>query len=80
MLIRAKLRLDIPVILPEVPDAADACVARLIATLEGREGITEAHMVPPENGHQAQLCIHHDPDSLSLARIRAHRVRPRAMH
>ena len=66
---RAKLRLDIPVLLPEVPDAADACVVRLIATLEGRDGIAEAHVVPPENGHEAQLCVHYDPDSFSLARI-----------
>ena len=69
MLMRAKLRLDIPVVLPEVPDAADACVTRLIATLEGREGIAEAHVVPPENGHQAQLCVHYDPETFSLARI-----------
>ncbi|MES1973364.1 MAG: heavy metal translocating P-type ATPase [Pseudomonadota bacterium] len=66
---RAKLRLDIPVVLPEVPDAADACVARLIASLEGRDGISEAHVVPPGDGHEAQLCIHYDPERFSLARI-----------
>ncbi|WP_163278006.1 hypothetical protein, partial [Klebsiella aerogenes] len=66
---RATLRLDIPVVLPEVPDAADACVARLIASLEGRDGIAEAHVVPPQDGREAQLCVHYDPDAFSLARI-----------
>ncbi|NIJ64642.1 Cd2+/Zn2+-exporting ATPase [Sphingomonas leidyi] len=66
---RATLRLDIPVVLPEVPDAADACVARLIASLEGRDGIAEAHVVPPQDGREAQLCVHYDPNTFSLARI-----------
>ena len=67
---RAKLRLDIPVLLPEVPDAADACVVRLIASLAGRDGIGEAHVVPATDGQDAQLCVHYAPDALSLARIK----------
>ena len=31
-----RLRLELPVILPEVGDAADTCVSRLLADLRGR--------------------------------------------
>jgi len=66
----AKLRLDIPVILPEIPDAADACVDRLMSELEGRPGIEQAHVVVgAAPSAPAQLCVHYDPDTLSLARI-----------
>src|SRR3546814_727694 len=65
-----KVRLDIPLLLPDVKDEADACVERLTSELQGREGLSEAHIVPaPVNGN-AQLCIHYDPDFLPLARVR----------
>jgi Cd2+/Zn2+-exporting ATPase len=64
-----KLRLDIPVILPEVPDAADACVSRLVADLEARDGIDSAHVVAASDAAPAQLCVHYDPARLSLGRI-----------
>lgn len=66
----AKLRLDIPVILPEIPDAADACVGRLMGELTGRPGIEQVHVLKGEGADApAQLCVHYDPDTLSLARI-----------
>ena len=39
-----KLKLDIPVLLPQIPDAADACVGRLVATLKAKLGVEEAHV------------------------------------
>ena len=39
-----RLRLDLPLLLPEVDDADDRCVGRLIAALSGRPGIAEAHV------------------------------------
>ena len=39
-----KLQLDIPLLLPEIPDEKDACVERLISTLEEKEGIEKAHV------------------------------------
>ena len=65
-----KLRLDIPVLLPEISDAADACVARLIGSLEGRAGVDEVHVLQRGVGQPAELCIHFDPDAISLQRIR----------
>ena len=65
-----KFRLDIPVLLPEVSDASDACVARLTTELGAREGVEKVHVVAATDDAPAQLCIHFDPDTLPLARIR----------
>ena len=65
-----KLRLDIPLLLPDVPDVADACVARLLSDIRGREGVDDVHVVAMSDEAAAQLCIHFDPDLLSMARIR----------
>src|SRR3546814_4037294 len=40
-----KLELDIPVLLPDLPDAADACLDRLVSTLSKREGVERAHVI-----------------------------------
>lgn len=56
-----KLDLDAPVLLPEVPDAADACVGRLVSTLSAKPGVDRAHVVAAEGATPARLCIHFDP-------------------
>jgi len=65
-----KLRLDIPILLPEVSDAADACVARLTSELRARQGVQNVHVTAARNGELPQLCIHYDADVLPLPRIR----------
>ncbi|WP_234265427.1 heavy metal translocating P-type ATPase [Hydrogenophaga sp. NFH-34] len=65
-----KLRLDIPLVLPRIADAQDAIVRRLIDDLQGREGIDKVHVRTAQGDGPAQLCIHHDPELLPLARIR----------
>jgi hypothetical protein len=64
------LRLDIPILLPDVPDAADACVTRLIGELKGRSGVESVHVRPAFASGPAQLCIHYDAETLPLSRIR----------
>jgi Cd2+/Zn2+-exporting ATPase len=64
-----QLRLDLPLVLPGIDDARDRCVARLIDLLEGRPGIAEVHMVGSD-GPSPELCIHYDPSTLSLSRVR----------
>jgi len=64
-----KLRLDLPLVLPDVADANDSCVTRLLEALSGRPGLIEAHVVGRESG-SPQLCIHYDPATLSLTRVR----------
>ena len=64
------LRLDLPLLLPDVPDARDACVRRLIESLEPRDGVERVHIRDEEDGAGAELCIHYDPAVLPLERIR----------
>ncbi len=61
-----KQRLDLPILLPEM-DEGDACVALLTERLATARGVSEAHIVR-ENG-QAQLCLHYDPDLITLVDI-----------
>ena len=64
-----KLKLNLPVLLPDIPDVEDKCVTRLISILEGRNGIIRAHI--KSNGEPtSQLCIHFDPDVITLHRIK----------
>ncbi|HZD11779.1 MAG TPA: heavy metal translocating P-type ATPase [Candidatus Binatia bacterium] len=62
------LKLDIPLLLPQIDDARDACVHRLERELENSRGVVRAHV--KYNGEPAQLCIHYDPDLTSLAAVR----------
>ncbi|HMM30089.1 MAG TPA: HAD-IC family P-type ATPase, partial [Aggregatilineaceae bacterium] len=64
------LRIDIPLVLPEVTDAADRCVGRLLADLQAREGVSKAHVVAASESAPPQLCVHYDPSVLTLPRIR----------
>ena len=48
-------------------DEGDACVALLTERLATACGVSEAHIVR-ENG-KAQLCLHYDPDLISLGDI-----------
>lgn len=64
-----KLRLDLPLLLPDVHDPADPCVERLRQRLVGRPGIDEAHVVGLDGG-KPELCVHYDPDVVSLGRLR----------
>ena len=64
-----KLRLDLPLVLPDVSEVHDRCVLRLTDTIKGRSGIDEVHIVDIESG-APQLCVHYDPDSMTLGRVR----------
>ncbi|PHK94655.1 heavy metal translocating P-type ATPase [Pseudoroseomonas rhizosphaerae] len=65
-----KFELDIPVLLPEVPDAADACVGRLVSTLSAKPGVERAHVLAADGDTPAKLCIHFDGEALPLSRVR----------
>lgn len=76
-----RARLDLPLLLPDVGDIRDRCVARLVRLLERREGVEAVHILaageiePAEPGTEAkpadesQLCLHYDPDLLTLAQV-----------
>ncbi|HYJ78015.1 MAG TPA: heavy metal-associated domain-containing protein, partial [Longimicrobiaceae bacterium] len=61
-------RIDLPLLLPEAPDARAAAVAGLEELIGGSPEIERAHLVAGEN-HAAQLCLHYDPGQVSLAQV-----------
>jgi Cd2+/Zn2+-exporting ATPase len=65
-----KLRLELPILLPKAADACDHCVTSLIAVLEGRPGVSEAHVDKGEAG-EGSLCIHYDESQIRLGQLRA---------
>lgn len=62
-----RVRLDLPVLLPDIPDARDACVRRLQTMLSERRGIAGTHVVAEQD--QSLLCLHYDPDVVALAEV-----------
>lgn len=61
-----KLRIDLPIILPDM-EAGDRCVSLLTNLLKGTRGVEEAHVIG--TGDAAQLCLHYDPNLLSLGQV-----------
>ena len=64
----ATTRLDLEVLLPDLPDARDACVARLESLIGTERGIVRAHAMTPAGGPNG-LCLHYDPDVVTLAQV-----------
>lgn len=64
----SKLQLELSIVLPQAEDERDQCVARLQERLEGARGIAKAH-VDHDNG-KTVLCLHYDPNLISLDRVR----------
>ena len=64
------IRLDLPLLLPTIPDEADRCVAKLLAEVTERDGVSEAHVVAAVGEEPAKLCVHYDPDKVGLAQVR----------
>lgn len=76
-------RLDLPLILPGVEDDQDACVAQLVSLLEARNGVERVHVThgSEESAHDvgkhpagapttsAALCLHYDPERITLGQI-----------
>ena len=65
-----KLQLDIPVLLPDIPDVRDGCAERLVSILTEKDGVEHAHLIEETADEPAHLCIHYDPEIVTLPRIR----------
>ncbi len=66
-----KLKLEIPLILPGVPDEKDQCVQKLISLLQEQEGLEKVHVSEVTENGVPQLCFHYDPDLISIEKIRS---------
>ncbi len=62
-----KLELDLPPVLPDLPDERDACVGRLTKLLQS-EGLEKVHLIRANS--VARLCLHYDPQRFSVSRVR----------
>ncbi len=65
-----KTKIKLALVLPAVPNAHDACVRRLNDSLKSQEGIVSAHLVSDTEKEFGEVCIHFDPDRLSIAQVR----------
>lgn len=65
---KAKINLDI--VLPELPDEQDACTRRIVRTLQQKKGIGDVHIVAgKDGGGRPQLCIHFNPAEWSASDV-----------
>lgn len=62
------IELDIPLLLPDIDNGQDACLQWLESSLQSRKGILKAHL--KRDRSPVALCIHYDPDRVSLASVR----------
>jgi len=64
-----RVRLELPLILPEVDDANDPCAGRLVSLLTGRPGVERVH-IKTQEGSTPLLCLHYDPSLITVSRLR----------
>lgn len=62
-----KLKLDLSLVLQNIPSERVACAARLIALLLA-EGLEKVHLVHEDGS--AHLCLHYDSQRFSVSRMR----------
>ena len=56
--------------LPDTENARELCIARLSDRLEDEAGIERVHIHSDQKTEPDQLCIHYNPDRITLPRIR----------
>lgn len=64
-----KVKINLNILLPEILDERDACVARIITQLQNHKGLEKVHLIPGNNKQQAQLCFHFNADIISLKQV-----------
>jgi Cd2+/Zn2+-exporting ATPase len=63
----ARLRLALPLLLPQVEDSGDQCVERLRDRLKSVRGVGRIHVESEDDG--SRLCVHYAPDLISHATL-----------
>ena len=64
------MQVDLPDVLPDVPDSEDPCVRRLLASVGERDGVLRAHLIAEARGEPATLCVHFDPEEIDRSHLR----------
>src|SRR6478672_9747206 len=64
-----KTRINLDVLLPEVPNERDECVTRIIGALQNVRGIEKIHVVPGDRDSGARICFHYDPRVISITKV-----------
>jgi Cd2+/Zn2+-exporting ATPase len=64
-----KTKINLNIVLPEVPDERDDCVDRVIDSLKSRRGIDKIHLVPHDDENGARICFHYDPSQISIDEV-----------
>ncbi len=64
-----KIRLELPLLLPDVDDPKDHCVEKLMQALSGRAGLDRVHLKQSDAGEPV-LCLHYDPAQITVTRLR----------
>lgn len=64
-----KTRINLDILLPEIPNESDECVARIMNMLQYKRGIDKMHVIPEDGNRKPQLCFHYDPSEVSLSKV-----------
>ncbi len=64
-----KTKINLDILLPEVPDEKDQCVHRIIEYLQFKRGIDRVHILPQNGDSKAKLCFHYDPEKITIAEV-----------
>ncbi|AXY77919.1 heavy metal translocating P-type ATPase [Paraflavitalea soli] len=64
-----KIKINLDVLLPDVPNERDGCVQRIISELKDTKGIDNIHVIPEKDDRKAQFCFHYDPSLISLEKV-----------
>ena len=64
------VKIELKFLLPGVPDSRDQCVERIGDRLREHAGIDHAHISIENEDQPDRLCIHFNPDAMSVADVR----------
>ena len=65
-----KVKIELRFLLPRVPDSRDQCVERIGDRLRKHAGIDHAHISIENEDQPDRLCIHFNPDAISVSDVR----------
>ena len=66
-----RVRIDLPVLLPDATGPADQCASRLATILAAARGVDQVHLARAEHdAGRGMVCVHFDPLVTTVARIR----------